>query len=138
MGTRSRIAKEDTTGKVTMIYCHWDGYLENNGKLLLENYQDEKKIDQLLALGDISSLGSKLGKKHDFDARVKDTVTAYGRDRGEKGTEAKVWDALVAIPEDYYEEYFYLRRDGKWFYSSHGTFTELRELTAKAVKGTEE
>jgi len=56
MSTRSTISKVNQDGTITSIYCHWDGYYSNNGKLLLENYNDEKKIDELLSLGSLSSL----------------------------------------------------------------------------------
>ena len=54
MGTRSRIAVMH--GPVAKsVYCHWDGYLEHNGAILLEHY-DSSKANQLVALGDLSSL----------------------------------------------------------------------------------
>ena len=151
MSTRSRIAKQDASGKVTMIYCHSDGYLTGNGKLLLEHYQDEAKIDALLALGDISMLGSKLGAKHDFDLGMKfgrpgfpkydspefkefyDTVLAYARDRGEKDVAAATFPSRKAIPQDLFEEFFYLRKGGKWFYSDNGSFMRVKELTAERI-----
>ena len=61
MGTRSLIGREISPGKFRIIYCHWDGYLENNGKLLFEHYQDSKKVDELLDLGCISSLATNIG-----------------------------------------------------------------------------
>jgi hypothetical protein len=44
MATRSRIGIELEDGVIESIYCHWDGYPENNGKILLEHYQDPNKI----------------------------------------------------------------------------------------------
>ena len=60
MATRSMIYKEQQDGTLKGIYCHWDGYLEYNGSILLEHYSDPDKLEKLLALGDISSLGEKL------------------------------------------------------------------------------
>jgi hypothetical protein len=146
MSTRSRIAKQSPDGKVTMIYCHSDGYITRNGRILQEHYQDESKINQLLALGDISFLAPEIGTKHSFDNRPRydspeyeafqNMVLAYHRDRGEsrKETKARTWPSLAEIPTDWYEEFFYLRRDGKWFYSDHGNFTDLVELTAEVVR----
>jgi hypothetical protein len=54
MATRSRIAIETQDGIIS-IYCHWDGHIETNGKILFENY-DREKTEQLIALGNISSL----------------------------------------------------------------------------------
>jgi hypothetical protein len=149
MSTRSRIAKQDSTGRVTMIYCHSDGYPEYNGRLLLEHYQDEQKIDQLLALGDISFLAPTLGVKHPFDilfpvpaweseeyALRESMVMAYHRDRDDPWDRTKpgVFASLRVIPKDFYEEYFYLRKNGRWMYSDHGTFTRTKELTADVCK----
>lgn len=60
MATRSMIYKEQQDGTLKGIYCHWDGYLEYNGSILLEHYSDPDKLEKLLALGDISSLGEEL------------------------------------------------------------------------------
>jgi hypothetical protein len=43
MGTRSTIAIQNADNTVTGIYCHWDGYVEHNGKILNENYTTESK-----------------------------------------------------------------------------------------------
>jgi len=56
MGTRSTIALEFADGTVEQVYCHWDGYLENNGRILSENYTDPFKVKELVALGGFSSL----------------------------------------------------------------------------------
>ena len=55
MGTRSRIGVMHGD-KVKSVYCHWDGYPEYNGVVLKENYQTQEKVEQLIALGSISSL----------------------------------------------------------------------------------
>ena len=64
MGTRSRIAVMH--GSVCKsVYCHWDGYLDNNGRILQE-YYDSAKANNLVALGDLSSLRPNIGEKHAF------------------------------------------------------------------------
>ena len=88
MSTRSFIGKTLPNGNVVGIYCHFDGYPEGVGQTLKNSYTDQTKIDALLSLGDISSLGSELGEKHDFDdhelIRSRDWTNAYHRDRGEE------------------------------------------------------
>jgi hypothetical protein len=73
MATRSNIAIQLPNGKFKQIYAHWDGYPSNNGKILLEHYQDPKKIKKLIALGGVSSLDKELympnGTLRDFDCR---------------------------------------------------------------------
>ena len=56
MATRSLIAL-DNTDVFTSIYCHWNGYLSGVGKSLLENYKDINDVEELLELGDLSTLG---------------------------------------------------------------------------------
>jgi len=126
MGTRSTIALEYADGTVDQIYCHWDGYLDYNGTILHKSYQDPFKVQRLMELGDLSSLGDDIGDKHDFDART-DDCTFYGRDRGEDGTEAR----RFASYEDYRanaqgEEFNYiLRSDGSWYVEFYGEFDGL-------------
>ena len=127
MATRSFIAMETADGKFVGVYCHWDGYLENNGQILNDHYGDPKKVAKLISLGDISSLGEKIGEKHDFDSRPTDgSTTFYGRDRGETETDVGMKDfatfaELVAGAESCGSEYLYLfGRDGKWRYCDRG------------------
>ena len=136
MGTRSTIALEFADGTVEQVYCHWDGYLEHNGQLLLKHYSNPFILRDLIDLGDISSLKSTVGTKHAFsqfdngmtqDEYYKlygEMTTFYGRDRGETGTSAKKF----ASYEDYllncqWEEYDYILRNDNgvavWFVSDH-------------------
>lgn len=72
MATRSAIGYYTEDQKIRAVYCHWDGYLEHNGKLLLENYCDGwETVETLVEGGSISSLG----------VEVKSTV--YHTSRGE-------------------------------------------------------
>ena len=71
MGTRSRIAVMHGDN-CKSVYCHWDGYLDYNGRILQEHY-DSAKANHLVALGDLSSLGKSIGEKHPFSPFVTDT-----------------------------------------------------------------
>jgi hypothetical protein len=118
MATRSTIALEFADGTVQQIYCHNDGYLSYNGRILKESYSDPFKLRDLIELGSISSLAPTL-----------DGVFAYGRDRGESDTEASRFANL----QDYktngqWEEYNYILRqvDGQAQWSVNGqTFEGL-------------
>ena len=136
MGTRSTIALEYADGTVEQVYCHWDGYLEHNGKILAEHYSNPFVLRDLIDLGDVSSLRPTVGTKHAFsklevpmdgeayDKLYGDMTTFYGRDRGEDGVSAKKF----ASYEDYllnhqYEEYEYILRsvygEAVWFVADH-------------------
>jgi hypothetical protein len=93
MATRSTIAAFTPDGRIEQIYCHWDGYLDNNGVILLLHYTNPEKITELMNLGDISILGKEIGEKHDFNSSDKDDwCKAYGRDRGEVNIIKRVFE----------------------------------------------
>jgi len=136
MGTRSTIALEFADGTVQQVYCHWDGYLDHNGRILQEHYSDPFKLRDLIDLGDISSLRPEIGAGHpfsqfdttmtteEFDALYGEMTTFYGRDRKESGCNAKKFkDYADYIENHQYEEYEYILRcvDGKavWFVKCH-------------------
>ena len=92
MATRSYIGKLNPDNTVSYIYCHHDGYPEHNGVILQEHYSTPFKVDQLLALGDLSVLAEEIGDKQDFNDYVnrnRNWCLAYGRDRGEINVSAK-------------------------------------------------
>lgn len=130
MGTRSDIIVHRADGTWARAYCHWDGYLEHNGRILFDNYTTQAQAEALVALGDMSSLGETVGEKHPFDRPSFGTpayekhvadfgrmCTYYGRDRGETGTEPTIGDSLAVIwpPEDTWTEFTYVWDDGKWW-----------------------
>lgn len=156
MATRSTIALLRDNGTVVKVYCHWDGYLENNGELLVKHYDTPEKIEALLAHGDISSLGEQVGEKHPFDTFNKAAMSAedlalaeraeaegwtlyYGRDRGETGTEPKVYADLGDYEANaQFEEFNYCFIYGTWYYVSYdGVVRSVEEgLAALADKET--
>jgi hypothetical protein len=153
MGTRSRIAVMHGT-VCKSVYCHWDGYLEHNGEILQKHY-DSAKANQLVALGDISSLRSEIGEKHAFsklevpmdgeayDKLYGDMTTFYGRDRGESGCEwqvAHTFEEFLDQADGCGAEFYYVMRDGVWyvgnFYSSTALYKTLTPL-AQALETLE-
>lgn len=107
MSTRSSIAIKNKDGSISAVYCHWDGYLENNGILLFEYYNTEEKVRELLSFGDISSLAVSI-EKCEF----------YHRDRGEelrKPENIKNIRNFVKLFSDAWCEYFYLFDNGVWY-----------------------
>ena len=112
MATRSRIAIENQDGTVTSIYCHWDGHIETNRKIVFENY-DREKTEQLIALGNISSL----------DKTIEDTV-AYHRDQDDDLIQNHYFNAehLFDCGFNSGEEYVYcLTKDNVWLVNRYGS-----------------
>ena len=94
MSTASLIAKKINAAEYRTIYCHFDGYPKYMLKLLSEHYASEERVDELLDLGDASSLTAKLyphpGYPHSFENPQEAISVFYGRDRGETDREASI------------------------------------------------
>lgn len=138
MATRSIIAKENDNGTYTGIYCHNDGYPEHNGRILASYYSDENKVDELLALGDISSLGSEIGEQHSFnDYTHPEWTKAYKRDRGEVDTDAVHYANLDEVfTSERGQEYIYIWRmvDGLGIWDCYGQEGNAVALNASDQK----
>ena len=117
MGTRSTIELEYADGTIGQIYCHWDGYLDHNGKILFVNYTDPFKVRELMDGGDTSSLSETV------------EGCSFYKERGEDCPQRMYKDFAEFRKEAQGEEYNYiLRRDGKWYVEFYGEFDgELTE-----------
>ena len=122
MGTSSRIGvmHGDT---IKSVYVHWDGSPDTNGRILQEHY-NSSKANHLVALGNINSLGTMIGEKHDFDKSYpigspESTWTKfYGRDRGEDEQEYEANSTFVEFLDNCNQsgaEYYYVMKDGVWY-----------------------
>jgi hypothetical protein len=136
MGTRSTIALEFADGTVEQVYCHWDGYLSHNGKILQDRYMDPFTVKELLSLGGFSSL----------QETVKETEgTAYHHWRGEELCINKFRDFNDYAANGQDEEYDYILRcvDGRatWFvrcYATEGRFVSFETAREMEALETEE
>jgi hypothetical protein len=157
MGTRSGIGIENpNTGVIKAIYCHWDGYLQYNGSILNKHYDSSPKVNNLIALGDLSSLKPEIGVAHpfgyhgtniseeDYEKQFGNMCTFYGRDRGETGTEYKRFESRRDFVQGIDGEYFYLfvydedLNSGKWFYKNYKDTAWKRLSTALSKFPAEE
>ena len=104
MATRSLIGMNLDNGITKIIYCHWDGYPEHNGQLLVNNYNSPSAVFDLMGLGDLSSLDVTL-----------DQCKAYHRDRNEPRGMVEPRDIntseLGAVANDYGVDYVYTYND---------------------------
>lgn len=127
MGTRSTIALEFADGTVEQVYCHWDGYLSNNGEILAEHYMDPFKVKQLVELGGFSSLRDT----------VAETAKSAYTQRGEDKEVNRFQNIVEYVKECQQEEYDYILRSingtATWFvrcYATDGEWVELAEAEA--------
>ena len=87
------IGKLEEGGRVRAVYCHWGGSpdMANNGGILALHWDDPAKLDQLLDMGSLSSLGEEFGEFHPWnDYDHLDWCSFHQRDwrRGPEGYEA--------------------------------------------------
>ena len=120
MATRSSITAKMTDGTFKSVYCHWDGYLSNNGKILAENYNTQEKVESLLEHGDISSLGPHCDKPegHSYGNAADGRTVYYGRDRGEEGTQARTGATAYESNKGNGQEFDYLWNGSEWMVST--------------------
>ncbi len=104
MGTRSRVAVMH--GDVCKsVYCHYDGYLDYTGRILLAHY-DSTAANQLIARGDNSGVKETL-----------EDMNFYS-DRGEEDVSwqvAHTFDELLEQVNNCHGEYYYVMKDGVWY-----------------------
>ena len=149
MSTRSNIGIINDDRSVDVVYCHFDGYPSYNGALLLHHYGEEERVRRLVQLGDLSCLAPKLepdpGQEHTFEHPVDGVVVAYGRDRGEKHTEARHYESVDAYLDHMHREftgvehiYLFDPGSGNWLWSPCRNAPEpppeLHKLTEEDVK----
>jgi hypothetical protein len=104
MGTRSRVGVMHGD-KVKSVYCHYDGYLECTGQILLK-YYDSPRANELVALGDNSGVKERL-----------EDINFY-RARGEVDIEYQVahtFEEFLEQVDGCGGEYYYIMRDGVWY-----------------------
>lgn len=100
MSTRSNIAFEYVDGSVARIYCHWDGYLEHNGRILFHHYKNKEKIKKLIQLGDISGL----------EYILENTAVAKQKVEPEYFSD---WQSASKNMQEYF--YLYREAENKWY-----------------------
>jgi hypothetical protein len=121
MGTRSAIGYKTPEGKIRAKYSHYDGYVAGCGKMLQDNYQEARKIAQMVELGDQSYMDKESfpmpSSGHSFNTPEDGVTIFYGRDRGETRVEAQEFETVQEFVE-YYSgagcEYFYLHTAAGW------------------------
>ena len=107
MTTRSTIGYIEN-GILFQIYCHWFGYISNNGKLLVNHYNTLGKIKELFSFGNVSSLEESIQK-----------TTFYYRNRKEElelPTESPFTRKnLTGFVPKWQEEYNYIFFNNFWY-----------------------
>ena len=116
MATISNIAYEQANGKVIVTYCHYDGYPENNGRLIDKHYNNKAKAKELANVGYLSGLKSTIAKSiedrvHEDKPKVYDNMRQYLNDvnwdieyayiYGEEMGQWYILDDMMKVGDDY-------------------------------------
>jgi hypothetical protein len=113
MGTRSLVAVMH--GDVCKsVYCHYDGYLDYTGRILLSHY-DSTAANALIARGDNSGVKETLEEMNFYADRE-----AQGEDVQEFVNStpwqvAHTFDEFLEQVKGCWGEYYYVMKDGVWY-----------------------
>jgi hypothetical protein len=123
MATHARIAIKYPLS-IRSIYVHYDGYTEHMSDILLNNYNTLETVEELINLGDLSVLGSKISGSslHSFENPEYDTTVAYHRDRQDElvirtdGTSEQNLDFTIHSLLKFIDYlYIFDTSDSKWY-----------------------
>lgn len=137
MSTRSNIAIERKNKTVEVVYCHWDGYLSYNGQILLDNYKDINKINNLISKGDISSLGENIEgcdfyEDKNYSARFFKSLDEYLKQVD------TLWIEYIYIFSESEGKWYYIETNDNWKFKKPVTKEQLKLLTQEEIKKSEE
>ena len=104
MGTRSRVGIMHGT-VCKSVYCHYDGYLDYTGRILLSKY-DSTLANMLIARGDNSGVKETLEEMNFYSDRDEDNVSWQV---------AHTFEEFLEQVNGCCGEYYYVMRDGVWY-----------------------
>ena len=114
------------------VYLHFDGYPEGAGQMLVDHYDNDAKVKNLISHGGISSLGEMIGEKQDFSSILSSSTKQckfYHRDRGEElNIEELEYDEISKFADDCGAEFTYLYEGGVWMVKEEPQFKGLMSL----------
>lgn len=125
MSSDSIIAIKDFNGPVEYVTCHFGGGREL-GRILTKYYGSVDLVEELVSLGDLSSvghLGVSCPSGHTWAKPVEGYTVAYHRDRGER-LRIRLTGKAEALLEDTNVRWVFLFdcEEDKWFYARPGDF----------------
>ena len=113
MGTRSRVAVMHGT-VCKSVYCHYDGYLDYAGRILLEHY-DSTLANALVARGDNSGVKETLEGMNFYEDRETQGEEVSEFLRSTPWEVAHTFDEFLEQVGGCCGEYYYVMKDGVWY-----------------------
>ena len=125
MGTRSRVGVMH--GDVCKsVYCHYDGYLDCTGRILLEHY-DSARANQLIARGDNSGVKETVEEMNFYDDRPEEDEDVQEFVNSTPWTVAHTFEEFLEQVESCFGEYYYVMKDGVWYAGAVYSTTGLKK-----------
>jgi hypothetical protein len=113
MGTRSRVAVMH--GNVCKsVYCHYDGYLDYTGRILLDHY-DSTAANMLIARGDNSGVKETVEEMNFYEDREAQDEDVTEFLDSTPWTVAHTFEEFLDQVESCWGEYYYVMKDGVWY-----------------------
>jgi len=113
MGTRSRVAVMH--GNVCKsVYCHYDGYLDYAGRILLDRY-DSTLANMLIARGDNSGVKETIDEMNFYEDREAEGEEVSEFLRSTPWEVAHTFDEFLEQVTGCCGEYYYVMKDGEWY-----------------------
>ena len=113
MGTRSRVAVMH--GDVCKsVYCHYDGYLDYTGRILLSHY-DSTAANALIARGDNSGVKETLEGMNFYEDRAAEGEDVEEFVNSTPWAVAHSFEEFLDQVQGCHGEYYYVMRDGVWY-----------------------
>ena len=113
MGTRSRVAVMH--GDVCKsVYCHYDGYLDYTGRILLAHY-DSTAANMLIARGDNSGVKETLEGMNFYEDREAEGEEVNEFLASTPWTIAHSFEEFLEQVDACDGEWYYVMRDGVWY-----------------------
>ena len=125
MATRSLIGYINKNNKVKLGYCHSDGYLEHNGIVLQNYYNNMEIVKNLLKGKGVAFLTDNIGKNRYF--RDGDLILNH----------VTLGDLLINLDKEVMIGYYYLYHEkmNKWLYiNMNDKKPTLKDLKKKVSK----
>ena len=119
MATRSTISRITIDGQIETTYCHWDGYISNNGRILQDFYTDPEKIDKLFQMSNFGGISS-----------LKNTIeeTAFYNDSNDTNSISLSLDEMIELLS---QEFNYFWDGERWLVQSinlYPNWTPLEDI----------
>ena len=113
MGTRSRVAVMH--GDVCKsVYCHYDGYLDYTGRILLSHY-DSTAANLLVARGDNSGVKETIEEMNFYEDRTEEDEDVQEFINSTPWAVAHSFEEFLEQVQGCCGEYYYVMRDGVWY-----------------------